>query len=308
LLYHFGHCGDPAGAYSDSLSQFYCPEDQFNDLASLMAVSYAISMKQLLHFTSDASFTPFSLCMFFVAFCIFACWTYGIAVPSGLCVPSQLSGAAYCWICVMIVLYLGLPVGAHDGMFVLIDSASIPGGMACMTISLTCIILECTGVIKWGLPIMVSLMAARWVGNSFDEELYDIHIYLNHLPSSPTCVPQIANVSEIFDVPKDCNHGGFPVVKPRRRDAAGGGHRAIPGAKSKFPRFAGIINRYHPCVLLQRKDYFIEKLEPLVRTPAGYATLLYNDQSALSHRDVEGSYPRYPSIHEIQLDEDERDL
>ncbi|RLN92863.1 hypothetical protein BBJ28_00022243, partial [Nothophytophthora sp. Chile5] len=147
LPYYFGQCRDLAGAYSDSLSRFYCPEGQFNDLASLMTVSYATSMKQLLHFTGDASFTPFSLCMFFIVFYIFACWTYGIAVPSGLFVPSLLAGAAYGRICVMIVHYLGFPVGAQDGMFALIGSACMLGGMARMTISLTVIILECTGVI-----------------------------------------------------------------------------------------------------------------------------------------------------------------
>ncbi|RLN44242.1 hypothetical protein BBJ28_00025365, partial [Nothophytophthora sp. Chile5] len=135
LPYRFGRCRDPAGAYSDSLSQFYCSEVQFNDLVSLMTVTYDISMKQQLHFTSDASFTPFSLYMFFVVFCILACWTYGIAVPSGLCVPSLLAGARYDWICVMIVHFLGFPVGAQDGMSTLIGSASMLGGMARMTIS-----------------------------------------------------------------------------------------------------------------------------------------------------------------------------
>ncbi|KUF99602.1 hypothetical protein AM588_10009871 [Phytophthora nicotianae] len=322
LSYYFGTCRDLAGDYSDSLSRFYCPEGQYNDLASLFTVNYATSMKQLLHFTGDASFTPFSLCMFFVVFYIFACWTYGIAVPSGLFVPSLLAGAAYGRICVMIVHYLGFPVGAQDGMFALIGSACMLGGMARMTISLTVIILECTGVIEWGLPIMVSLMAARWVGNSFNEGLYDIHIHLNHLPflefdppyyarflrainimsSPPKCVPHIAKVGEIYDVLKNCNHGGFPVIIPRNQDGP------ISGGKRKSPRFSGIIYRHHLAVLLQRKDFFIEKPEPFVRTPASDTTLLYNDQYALSYRDMEGSYPRYPSINDIQLDEEERDL
>ncbi|CAH0518277.1 unnamed protein product [Peronospora belbahrii] len=328
LSYFFGTCRNLAGDYSDSLSRFYCPEGQFNDLASLFTVNYATSMKQLLHFTGDDSFTPFSLCMFFVVFYMFACWTYGIAVPSGLFVPSLLAGAAYGRICVMFVHYLDFPVGAQDGMFALIGAASMLGGMARMTISLTVIILECTGVIEWGLPIMVSLMAARWVGNSFNEGLYDIHIHLNHLPflefdppyyarflralnvmsSPPTCVPQIAKVGEIYDVLKNCNHGGFPVIVPRSQDAAGGGQQPNLSAKRRSPRFSGIINRHHLAVLLQRKDFFVEKPEPFVRIPAGDTTLLYNDQYALSYRDMEGSYPRYPSVSDIQLDEEERGL
>ncbi|KAG7384636.1 Chloride transport protein 6 [Phytophthora pseudosyringae] len=80
------------------------------------------------------------------------------------------------------------------------------------------------------------------------------------------------------------------------------------GATRKSPRFAGIINRHHLAVLLQRKDFFIENPEPFVRTPASDTTLQYNDQYALSYRDMEGSYPRYPSINDIQLDDEERDL
>ncbi|RLN13960.1 hypothetical protein BBJ28_00021008 [Nothophytophthora sp. Chile5] len=236
-------------------------------------------MKQLLHFTGDAIFTQFSLCTSLIVFCTFACWTYGIAVPSGPCVPSQLSGAAYCWICVMIVLYLGFPVGAQVGMFALIGSASMLGCMSRMTISLTVILLECTGVIEWGLPNMVSLMVTRWMVNSFNEGIYDTIIFLNHLPFLKT------------------------ATTPGSPWWSRGVHRAILEAKRKSSRFAGITNLHHPFVLLQRKVYFIEKPEPLVRTPEGDTTLLYNDQSALSRRDLEGSYPRYPSIHRIQLDE-----
>ncbi|RLN89934.1 hypothetical protein BBJ28_00004618 [Nothophytophthora sp. Chile5] len=138
-----------------------------------------------------------------------------------------LASAAYGWI---FVRYLDIPVGAQDGMFTLIASTGMLGGMSRMTISLTAILLECPGVIEWGLPIMVSFMAARWVGYSFNEWPYDIHISLNHLPflefdspyyarflralnvmsSLPTCEPQIAGVGEIYAVLKDCNHVEFP--------------------------------------------------------------------------------------------------
>ncbi|OWZ21547.1 Chloride Channel (ClC) protein [Phytophthora megakarya] len=328
VSYHFGTCKDLAGDYSDLLSRFYCPAGQYNDLASLFTVNYATSMKQLLHFTADGSFTLFSLCVFFSVFYVLACWTYGIAVPSGLFIPALLAGAAYGRIFIMLVHSLGIPVGAPDSMFALIGAACMLGGMIRMTISLTVIILECTGVIEWGLPIMVSLMAARWVGNHFNESLYDIHIHLSHLPflefdppyyarflratnimsTPPKCIPYIAKVGEIYDVLKNCTHGGFPVILPRVQDAAGGGDRSNLSSRRKPPRFVGIINRNHLAVLLQRKDFFVEKPEPFVRTPASDTTLLYNDQYALSYRDMEGSYPRFPSINDIQLDEEERDL
>ncbi|TYZ57389.1 hypothetical protein PybrP1_008345, partial [[Pythium] brassicae (nom. inval.)] len=326
LSYAFGECRPLAGPYSDSLSVFYCPDGQYNDLASLFAVSYQTSIKQLLHFTGDASFSPLSLALFFAVFYVLACWTYGLAVPSGLFVPSLLAGAAYGRLCVLLLHRFGFPVGAQDGMFALIGAACMLGGMARMTISLTVIILECTGVVEWGLPIMVSLMAARWVGNSFNEGLYDIHIHLKRLPfleydppfysrflraenvmSAPAVtVGQIAKAGEVFDILKETTHGGFPVVIPRRESDEE--DAAATGAARKKQRFAGVINRRHLCVLLQRKDFFIEKPTPFTRKPAGDTTLLYNDQYALSYRDIESNYPRYPTIHEIKLDDDERDL
>lgn len=322
LPYRFGNCRKIEGPYAEALVPFYCPEGQYNDLASLFTVSYSTSIKQLLHFAEADSFSPQSLMIFFGVFYMMACWTYGIAVPSGLFVPSLLSGAAYGRLCVMFAHHMNLPVGAPDGMFALIGAASMLGGMARMTISLTVIILECTGVIEWGLPIMVSLMAARWVGNSFNEGLYDIHIHLRKLPflefdppfysrflrvenimgEPPITVDHIARVGDIYDILKSCNHGGFPVVVPSKK---------LEGSeppKMKRAKFVGLIHRRHLCVLLQKKDFFLEKPTPFTRKPAGETTLLFNDQYALSYRDIESNYPRYPTIQEIKLDQEERDL
>lgn len=300
LPYHFGQCRKLSGPYSDSLIVFYCPDGEYNDLASLFTVSYSTSIKQLLHHTGDDSFSPQSLAIFLSVFYLFACWTYGVAVPSGLFVPSLLAGAAYGRICVMVAHWFNFPVGAPDGMFALIGAACMLGGMARMTISLTVIILECTGVVEWGLPIMVSLMAARWVGNSFNEGLYDIHIHLKRLPfleydppfysrflrvenvmsAPPVCIGQIVKAGEVFDILKECTHGGFPVVIPRRESE----DEDETSAPRKKQRFAGIINRRHLCVLLQRKDFFIERPTPFTRKPAGDTTLLYNDQVPIELR------------------------
>jgi chloride channel 7 len=49
--------------------------------------------------------------------------------------------------------------------------------MARMTISLTVILLECTGNEQFVLPLMLTLMTARIVGGLWNDDLYHIHIH-----------------------------------------------------------------------------------------------------------------------------------
>ena len=45
-----------------------------------------------------------------------------------------------------------------------------------MTVSLAVILLETTGNYQLGLPLMATLIVARFVGNLFNEGIYDLHV------------------------------------------------------------------------------------------------------------------------------------
>ncbi len=70
----------------------------------------------------------------------------------------------------------------YAGTFALIGAASFLGGVVRMTVSLTVILIESTDEIEYGLPLLVALMVAKWVGDLFNEGLYDIHIELREIP------------------------------------------------------------------------------------------------------------------------------
>ncbi len=58
--------------------------------------------------------------------------------------------------------------GTEITKYILIGAACQLGGTVRMTISLTVIVIECTGDITFGIPIMLSLIIAKWMGDFFN--------------------------------------------------------------------------------------------------------------------------------------------
>lgn len=181
----------------DALVQFQCEEGQYNEVASLIFTDADTAIKQLFHFREagidDAStFSSAALFLFFVPYISLATIVYGIAVPSGLFVPSLLAGAAFGRLCGHLLHKLDHTSGtfADSGTYALMGAAAVLGGMARMTISLTVILLEATGDMQYVLPLMLTLMCARFTGNVFNEGLYDIHIKLKGIPFLEPEVPR----------------------------------------------------------------------------------------------------------------------
>ena len=52
-----------------------------------------------------------------------------------------------------------------------------------MTISLTVILIECTGDITFGLPIVMVLTIAKWTGDFFNAVRHVTHVALRHVTS-----------------------------------------------------------------------------------------------------------------------------
>eukprot|EP00591_Stephanopyxis_turris_P010871 CAMPEP_0195509810 /NCGR_PEP_ID=MMETSP0794_2-20130614/2637_1 /TAXON_ID=515487 /ORGANISM="Stephanopyxis turris, Strain CCMP 815" /LENGTH=800 /DNA_ID=CAMNT_0040637115 /DNA_START=515 /DNA_END=2914 /DNA_ORIENTATION=- len=301
----------------EALVAFKCvPDKEYNEVASLIFTDADTAIKQLFHFREageddSSTFSSAALFIFFLPYIALAAITYGIAVPSGLFVPSLLSGAAFGRLCGHLLHKLDHTSGtfADSGTYALMGAAACLGGMARMTISLTVILLEATGDMQYVLPLMLTLMAARFTGNIFNEGLYDIHIKLRQIPFLEEDVPSIAERYEIvagqamstdvkclrpveragvvYDLLRTCKHSTFPIV-----DTTSGG--TLYGTASRSMLCTLLQRRAfgQPDVVLEEYDYTNGSCESL--GPKRFSPLVQWDT-------IERVFPRYPTIEDVDM-------
>uniref|UniRef100_A0A8C9SYR3 Chloride channel protein n=1 Tax=Scleropages formosus TaxID=113540 RepID=A0A8C9SYR3_SCLFO len=218
---------------NSTIKQFFCPNKTYNDMATLFFNPQEVAINQLFH--QDGTFSPVTLTIFFTLYFLLACWTYGVSVPSGLFVPSLLCGAAFGRL-VANVLKINIGMDIYSGTFALIGAAAFLGGVVRMTISLTVILIESTNEITYGLPIMVTLMVAKWTGDFFNKGIYDIHIKLRGVPllewetevemdkltASDIMEPNLTyvyphtRIQSLVSILRTTVHHAFPVVTENR--------------------------------------------------------------------------------------------
>nr|KAG5710384.1 hypothetical protein BaRGS_022202 [Batillaria attramentaria] len=295
--------------------QFFCPDGYYSSSTNLFFDTPEASVKKLFH-QPIGSFEASTLGIYTLGYFLLACWTYGLSVPSGLFIPSLLIGAAWGRLFGMGLQYV-VPDAkwADPGKYALIGAASQLGGIVRMTISLTVIIMEATGNISLGLPIMLALICAKWCGDFVGQKLgcghgiYDMHIQMASVPildwepphlsekihapkvmSHPVTVFRMhESVGRIVDLLKKEIHNGFPVVDHYDPDEP----QSSVSADRTFGRFRGMILRHQLIVLL--------KLKVWIENPD-----FYKLQQRLKMSDFRDNYPRYPPIHHISISPQER--
>lgn len=304
----------------DALVPFQCdPTKEYNEVASLILTDAETAIKQLFHFreagAEDASSSTFSsgaLILFFVPYITMAAVVFGMAVPAGTFIPSLLMGAAFGRLFGHLLHKLDRSNGtfADSGTYSLVGAAAVLGGTSRMTISLTVILLEATGDMQYVLPLMVTLMAARFTGNVFNDGLADIYMKLKKIPFLEPEVPSIAERNEmvagqvmstevkclrpvervgvVYDLLRSCSHGNFPIV-----DTASGG------------TLYGTASRSILCTLLQRRAFgspdALEEYDGVGENlgPRRLSPLVQWDT-------IERAYPRYPTIADVKISDPDR--
>ncbi|XP_061605442.1 H(+)/Cl(-) exchange transporter 7 isoform X1 [Phyllopteryx taeniolatus] len=285
--------------------QLFCADGEYNSMATAFFNTPERSVRSLFH-NQPGSYNPLTLGLFTLTYFFLACWTYGLTVSAGVFIPSLLIGAAWGRLCGIMLSAISATgsIWADPGKYALIGAAAQLGGIVRMTLSLTVIMVEATGNVTYGLPIMLVLMTAKIVGDYFVEGLYDIHIKLQSIPflhweapatshwltarevmSSPvTCLNKVEKVGTIVDILSNTstNHNGFPVV-------------VVQGDSGEEPaKLCGLILRSQLIVLLKHK-VFVE----LARSRLTQRKLLL--------KDFRDAYPRFPPIQSIHVSQDERE-
>ncbi|KAK9881295.1 hypothetical protein WA026_015417 [Henosepilachna vigintioctopunctata] len=282
-------------------TQLYCEDGQYNVLASIWFQTPEASVRSLLHDPPNTH-NALSLASFVLLYYILACWTYGLSASIGLFIPTLLTGAAWGRL-VSVGLTQVLPNSAivQPGKYALIGAAAQLGGVVRMTISLTVIIMETTGDISFALPLIITLVAAKWTGDFFNEGIYDTYIELTGVPLLSWDPPPLAhniyasevmshpvvtlkcveNVRHIVELLRSTSYNGFPVVDPPITDQK---------EFTTYGRIRGLILRDQLIVLLIKKIFN--------ETPD-----CWDEIDSNIFRD---HYPRYPTINDIFLNEKEK--
>ncbi|CAI4225904.1 unnamed protein product [Auanema sp. JU1783] len=264
-----------------SINQMWCKKGEYSAVANLFFANPEDNVKSLFHSPIN-SYLPSTLIIFSIQYFFLTLWTFGISVPSGVFIPALLTGAAWGRL-------FGIGVGRmfpsitgiDPGKYALVGAAAQLGGLVRMTISLTTIMMEATKDITFGLPIMLVLMTTKWVGDLFNEGLYDTIINLQEIPllgwnppkmsrnilaekvmrSDVIALEERERVNRVLEILRTTSHHGFPIVD-RIDEFTDSDATNLPD----YGHLKGIILRSDLISLLKNKVYYDDQTDPDART------------------------------------------
>ncbi|KAI8928769.1 chloride channel [Entophlyctis helioformis] len=184
--------------------------------------------------------------------------TFGVRVPAGIFIPSMAIGACVgralgiviqAWQRAMPDLWLfssceGGTQCVTPGTYAMVGAAASLAGVTRMSVSLTVIMFELTGALSYVLPIMITILVAKWVADVHGKEgIYECLIRLNGYPflsaneeyTHSTAAAHVMTrledmeyvsatghtIDSLDDLLRTTKCKGFPVVLPHRLQTIG---------------------------------------------------------------------------------------
>lgn len=296
MMYAISDCR-PLNDQLTSTVQLFCEDNEYNAAAALWFQTPESSVKSLFH-DPPGSHQILTLMVFMPIYFFLSNITYGLNVSLGIFIPCLLTGAAWGRLTAsfLVLAFPGVTF-INPGKYALVGAAAQLGGTVRMTISLAVILIETTGNIWFALPIIVTLTSAKWMGDYFNEGIYDTQIKVSKVPMLPwhtplkklnmtakkimsdqvVCVRMQERVDYIVEILTTTSFNGFPVVDQ------------VDERNRENGRLRGLILRSQLIVIL-KKSLFEE-------TKRFW-------ESTVSIETFRNEYPRYPSIQDIPVTND----
>jgi len=219
--------------------------------------------------------------------------TSGLMLASGLFIPMMLIGASLG----RLVGQVGELVFSHisppidPSIYAMVGSSAMMAGFSRMTISLAIIIVELTEGTQYMLPVILSVMIAKWVGDIFNESIYEHLMEQKCYPFLPTQPPKskiklgitdfmktdivtlhdVEKVSRVIQVLQSNKHHGFPVIErpPSSSSSSSSSNSDVLdefGNRLQYDEettYSGLILRHQLTILLYYKIFCPEQPMPL---------------------------------------------
>ena len=223
-----GECRENGKDEDEEFVRYDCPKGYHNNLATLSFTKIETTIKNYFHAGEEFGWAAL-LTYFFI---MYACCvvTYGTGIPSGLLEPGMLVGCSYGRL--IGELFHHVYDEVRPGTFALMGAASFVGGVTRLTISLTIMMMEVTNSLDYLLPLMITTLCSKFVGDYFGIAIYDLHIELKNIPYVEALPPkhmeqlatedvmiqpvitfkQIESAGHVYRTMKRCTHNAFPIV------------------------------------------------------------------------------------------------
>eukprot|EP00808_Paulinella_micropora_P026445 g11607.t1 len=155
--------------------RFTCPKGYYNEAASLSFQGPEGTMKQLFH--SKELFEFYVLISWFVVYFFWsAMMASGLAIAAGAYVQLMICGGLLGRIFGQIMQARLKILVASPGNWALIGAAAFLGGASHLTISVSTFMIEATGDVQFGLPLMVALAGAKVISERISLSMYEVQV------------------------------------------------------------------------------------------------------------------------------------
>ncbi|CAH8662103.1 unnamed protein product [Heterobilharzia americana] len=284
-------CSPIAFTSSSFPLKMMCADNEFNSVSSLLFSTPERSLRILLH-DPPKTYSIFVLTVFVLVYYFLACITYGLSVPAGLFIPSLLIGAGWGRIIGNVMHTIDPTHFSDPGKFALVGAAAQLGGIVRMTLSLTVILMEVTGNVIVGLPLLMTLTVAKYMGDCLSEGIYDEHIGLNSMALLPWTPHSLSITKRAYDIMSNPVVYLYPIMRigdlvDRITNNLHHGFPVVVGStdpsRFSYGTLVGMISSEHLGLLLQKRAFLKD------------GSTVYS----MSYKDYDDAYPSYPKLGDV---------